>query len=195
MRFVMVSFVTAAQAQATQTATGAPAPAEHGGAFPPFAGETFASQLLWFAIAFGLLYYVMSRVALPRVGAIMASRSERIAADLAEAERLRAEAEAAGATYEKSLGGARARAKAIAQEKRATLAAESEGRRKALELELHERLAVAEKTIASRTHEAMASVRGIAADAATAIVERLTGQAPDRRALEAALERTLAPRR
>jgi F-type H+-transporting ATPase subunit b len=184
----MLSFVAQAQAQ---TAVPNPAPEAHG-AFPPFATETFASQLLWFAIAFGLLYYVMSRVALPRVGAIMENRSQRIAADLAEAERLRAESEAAGAAYEKSLADARNKAKAIAQEMRASLIAESEARRKALEAELHERLAVAETTIAARTQEAMASVRGIAADTASAIVERLTGRAPDRRAVEAALDRSLA---
>src|SRR5215212_11560785 len=189
----MVSFVTPAQAQTTHATTGAAPEAAHGGgAFPPFATETFASQLIWFAIAFGLLYYVMSRIALPRVASIMESRSERIAADLAEAERLRAESEAAGAAYEKSLGDARAKAKAIAQEMREALTAESEGRRKALEAELHERLVVAETTIGARTAEAMGSVRGIAADTATAIVERLTGQAPDRGAVEAALDRTLA---
>ena len=176
---------------ATTTSTGAHPPGEKG-AFPPFATETYASQLLWFAIAFGLLYYVMSRIALPRVAAVMENRSQRIAGDLAEAERLRVESEAAGAAYEKSLNDARAKAKAIAQEMREALTAESEAKRKALELELHERLAVAETTIGAKTQEAMASVRGIAADTATAIVERLTGQAPDRRAVEAALDRTLA---
>ena len=173
----------------TTTSTGATPEAK--GAFPPFATETYASQLLWFAIAFGALYYVMSRVALPRVAAVMENRSQRIAADLAEAERLRAESEAAGAAYEKSLNEARAKAKAIAQEMRGALTAEAEAKRKALELELHERLEVAEKTISAKTQEAMASVRSIAADTAMAIVERLTGQAPDRRALEAALDRTL----
>jgi F-type H+-transporting ATPase subunit b len=186
----MFDFVAKAHAQA-QTALPNPAPEAHG-AFPPFASETFASQLLWFAIAFGLLYYVMSRVALPRVGAIMESRSQRIAADLADAERLRAESEAAGGAYEKSLADARAKAKAIAQEMREALTAESEARRKALELELHERLSVAETTIGARTTEAMGSVRGIAADTASAIVERLTGRTPDRRAIDAALDRTLA---
>ncbi len=186
----MFDFVAKAQAQA-HTAVPDVAPEAHG-AFPPFASETFASQLLWFAVAFGLLYYVMSRIALPRVAAIMESRSQRIAADLAEAERLRAESEAAGAAYEKSLNAARAKAKAIAQEMREALTAESEARRKALEAELHERLVVAETTIAARTAEAMGSVRGIAADTATAIVERLTGQPPDRGAVEAALDRTLA---
>ena len=173
----------------TTTATGAP---EVKGAFPPFASETYASQLLWFAIAFGLLYYVMSRLALPRVAAVMENRSVRIAGDLAEAERLRAESEAAGAAYEKSLNDARARAKTIAQEMREALTAESDSKRKAIEAELHERIKASEETIATRTADAMASVRGIAADTASVIVERLTGQAPDRRAVEAALDRTMA---
>jgi F-type H+-transporting ATPase subunit b len=189
----MVSFVTPAQAQTTHATSGAAPDAAHGGgAFPPFATQTFAAQLLWFAIAFGLLYYVMSRIALPRVASIMESRSERIAADLAEAERLRAESEAAGAAYEKSLSDARTKAKAIAQEMRDALTAESEAKRKALEAELHDRIKASEETISARTAEAMASVRGIAADTASVIVERLTGQAPDRGAVEAALERTLA---
>jgi F-type H+-transporting ATPase subunit b len=187
----MISFVTQAQAQTTHAASGAAEAGAHGGAFPPFASETFASQLLWLAIAFGLLYYVMSRVALPRVAAVMENRSDRIAGDLAEAERLRAESEAAGAAYEKSLNDARNKAKAIAQEMRDTLTAQSEAKRKALELELHERLVVAETTISAKTEEAMASVRGIAADTAVAIVERLTGQAPSRSVVDAALERTL----
>lgn len=188
----MVALVTPAQAQTetAQVVPGAP-PAEHG-AFPPFQSETFAAQLLWFAIAFGLLYYLMSRIALPRIGSILESRSERIAGDLAEAQRLRAESEASGAAYEKSLNDARAKAKAIAQEMREALGAEAEAKRKVLELELHERLVVAEQTIGAKTNEAMASVRGIAADTATAIVERLTGQAPDRTIVEAALDRTLA---
>jgi len=161
------------------------------GAFPPFASETYASQLIWFAIAFGLLYYVMSRLALPRVASVIENRSQRISGDLAEAERLRAESEAAGAAYEKSLNDARAKAKAIAQEMRDALTAESEAQRKKLEAELHDRLAASEATIRTRTTEAMGSVRGIAADTAATIVERLTGQAPDRRTVEAALDRAL----
>lgn len=182
-----------AQPAQTYTETVAPGhPEAHHTSFPPFASETFASQLLWFAVAFGLLYYLMSKVALPRVGAILDNRSNRIAADLADAERLRAESEAAGEAYEKSLAEARARAKAIAQETREALTAESDARRKALEAELNDKIAHSEETISARTAEAMASVRGIAADTATAIVERLTGQPPDRASVEAALDRTLA---
>ena len=182
-----------AQPAQTYTETVAPGnPEAHHSSFPPFASETFGSQLLWFAVAFGLLYYLMSKIALPRVGEILENRSNRIGADLAEAERLRAESEAAGQAYETSLAEARARAKAIAQETRDALAAEAETRRKALEAELSEKIAHSEETISARSAEAMASVRGIAADTAVAIVERLTGQPPDRASVEAALDRTLA---
>ena len=65
---------------------------EHAGehhTFPPFDPATFGSQLFWLVILFGLLYILMSRVALPRVGAILEERDNRIAGDLAEAARLK----------------------------------------------------------------------------------------------------------
>ena len=68
-------------AQTTQTSTGH-APAEHGGGFPPFDSHTFGGQLLWLAIAFGALYVLMSKVALPRVAAIL----EEDAGELATVE-------------------------------------------------------------------------------------------------------------
>lgn len=178
-------------AQPDHTSTGATPPGEHGGAFPPFASETFASQLLWFALTFGLLYYLMSRVALPRIASLLHDRSQRLAGDLEEAQKLRSESEVTAAAYERSLGEARAKAKAIAQEARDALNAEAESRRKVIEGDLAEKLAQSEATIRSRTADAMGNVRAIAADAATAIVERLTGQAPERSAVEAALDRTL----
>ncbi len=67
-------------AQTVTAATqAAPEGVAHEAAFPPFASETFASQLLWFTLAFGLLYYLMSRVALPRIGAVLEDRTTRLA--------------------------------------------------------------------------------------------------------------------
>ncbi len=176
-------------AQSTVTTTGAAPGAK--AAFPPFQTDTFAAQLLWFAIAFGLLYYLMSKIALPRIGAILDARADRIAADLEDARRLKDESDAAAAAYEKSLGDARSEAKAIAQAKRDAMLAESDAKRKELEAQLAQKIASSEETISARTAEAMTSVRGIAADAATAIVERLTGRAPDRATVDAALNRAL----
>ena len=177
-------------AETLKGTTGADPQAGAHGAFPPFQSEAYASQLLWFAIAFGLLYFLMSRVALPKVGKLLDARSARLAADIEEAQRLKAESEAASQAHEKALAEARARSQAIAQETRNALSAQSNERRKALEADLGGKLAEAEATIRAGTAAAMANVRGIAADTASAIVERLTGRAPDRAAIEAALDAT-----
>jgi F-type H+-transporting ATPase subunit b len=160
---------------------------EHGGGFPPFQKDTFASQLLWITLAFVALYLLMSRVALPRIGSIIADRKEHIEGDFAEAERLKKDADGALAAYEKSLTEARNRAQALASETRAREAAAAESARKALEAKLNASIADAEKAIGSRRSAAMTNVQGIATDAAAAIVQRLTGSTPASREVEAAV--------
>jgi len=162
----------------------------HGGAkppFPPFQKETFASQLIWLALFFVALYLLMSRVALPRVGGIIAARSAQIENDLGEANRLKLETDTAIAAYEKTLADARANAQAIGAKTRDTLMAEAEKRRKTLEDQLNRKLEEAEKSIATTKTAAMGNVRGIAVEAAAAIVERLIGQAPPEKALSDAV--------
>jgi F-type H+-transporting ATPase subunit b len=151
---------------------------EHGKGFPPFDAHTFPSQLLWLALTFVALYLLMSRVALPRVGSIIEDRRKHIDGDLAEANRLKGESDAAIAAHEKALAEARGRAQALANETREKAAAAAEARRKEVDGQLGARIADAEKTIAATRSAAMANVHGIASDTAGAIVERLTGIAP-----------------
>jgi F-type H+-transporting ATPase subunit b len=160
---------------------------EHGGGFPPFQSQTFASQLIWLAIAFVLLYALMAKLALPRVGAIIDSRQKQLEGDFAEADRLKKESDAAVAAYEKALADARARAQTIANETREKQQAQADISRKTLEGELNVKLAEAEKSIAATKTAAMGNVRGIAEDAARAIIERLIGSAPDDKAVAAAV--------
>lgn len=164
----------------------------HGKAgFPPFQKETFASQLVSFAIAFALLYFIVSKFALPRVGGIIANREGKIENDLAEAQKLKDESDEALKAYETELANARARAQAIGTETRDKLNAQAESDRKALEASLATKLADAEKTIAATRTTAMGNVRSIASDAASAIVQRLTGAAPDSKAVESAVDASL----
>lgn len=164
----------------------------HGKAgFPPFQKETFASQLVSFAIAFALLYFIVSKLALPRVGGIIANREGVIENDLAEAQKLKDASDEALKAYETELATARARAQTIGAETREKLNAQAEGDRKALEASLATRLADAEKTIAANRTTAMGNVRSIASDAAAAIVQRLTGVAPDGKIVDSAVEASL----
>jgi F-type H+-transporting ATPase subunit b len=155
--------------------------------FPPFQSHNFPSQLLWLAISFVLLYVLMSRIALPRVGAIFAERSKRIGDDIKAAEDLKQKSDAAHAAYEKALADARGRAQSIASSTREKQAADAEALNKRLEEQLHTKLAEAEKSIAATRSSAMGNVGTIAADTASAIVERLIGKAPASHEIAAAL--------
>lgn len=173
--------------------TGAHTEAEggHVGGFPPFEPSTFASQLVSLVIAFVALYLIVSRIALPRVGSVIDARQNAIEGDLAEAQKLKDASGAALKAYEAELASARSRAQAIGAETREKLNAASEAERKKLEDQLSVKLAQAEKTIAATRETAMSNVRGIAADAASAIVQRLTGVVPDGSALNRAVDASL----
>ena len=163
--------------------SGTEAPGGHGGGFPPFNSQTFPSQLVWLVISFVLLYALMAKWALPQVARVVEGRQKGIADDLAEADKLKRQSEEAVAAYEKALADARANAQAIANETRDKQAAEAEATRKRLEDELNRKLADSEKTIAATKQAAMANVRGIAEETASAIVERLIGTAPGQQAV------------
>jgi F-type H+-transporting ATPase subunit b len=158
------------------------------GAFPPFQSEHFPSQLAWLTVSFILLYVLMAKIALPRIGSILAARNKLIGDDLAAAESLKQQSDAAHAAYDKALADARARAQSIASATRAKQASEAEAAQKKLEAQLHERLAAAEKSIEATRGAAMGHVRSIAADTATTIVERLIGKAPAANEVAAALD-------
>jgi F-type H+-transporting ATPase subunit b len=152
---------------------------EHKGGFPPFQSQSFPSQLIWLTFTFILLYVLMSKLALPRVSAIIEKRQNRIDGDIAEAGQLKQQSDEAIAAYEKALADARNRAQAIANETRDRQTAEASATRTKLEDALNAKLASAEKTIAATKQAAMSNVRGIAEDTARTIVERLIGTAPN----------------
>ena len=163
----------------------------HKAPFPPFQKDTFASQLVSLLIAFVALYVIVSRIALPRVGGVIDARQNAVDGDLAAAQKLKDESDAALKAYEAELAAARSRAQAIGTETRDRLNAAAEAERKALEDQLAAKLAAAEKTIAETRESAMSNVRGIASDAASAIVQQLTGKKPDAKSLKSALDASL----
>lgn len=169
-------------------------PAEHK-SFPPFDATTFASQLLWFAIAFVVFYYVMAKVALPRIAGILEGRRDRIAADLDQAERLKAESEQAGIAYEKALADARTKASAIADSARDAAKSKADEQRTGVEADLAKKLAAAEARIFDIKSKALAEVGSIASEATGAVVERLIGAEASAAEIGDAVKSTLAERR
>ena len=204
--------------------TGSPLPAaisdnpdagHQAGVFPPFDAHNFLPQLIWLVVIFGALYWLMSRIALPRVQDILDARRARIAQDLESARAMQSQAEAAGEAYGKTLAAAKGRAmqsqaeaaweaygktlaaakgraQALAQQTHDALHAQSETRRHALESDLNGKLAAAEAQIADTKTRAMSNVEAIARDAAAAIVQHITGRASSEDQLTAAAGATKA---
>jgi F-type H+-transporting ATPase subunit b len=145
-------------------------------------------QLIWLAITFSILYLLMKWVALPRIGSVIEMRRQRIAGDLETAERLRRETQEAIAAYEQALAEAKAKAHAIADEARNKLKDEVAAERADLERDLAAKAAEAEARIHSAKTSALKDVNAVAAETASAIVQRLIGVAPAKPDLTSAVE-------
>jgi F-type H+-transporting ATPase subunit b len=155
---------------------GTEVPHEGSGGLPQLNPESFPSQLFWLAITFAFLYFVMSRIALPRIGTVIEERRDRIADDLDKAAELKTQAEEAGRAYEKAVADARAKARALADDSRRKVKAETDKMRADAETGLSAKLAQAEKQIAQTKTAAMTNVSAIAAETAQAIVQKLANE-------------------
>lgn len=133
----------------------------------------YMPQLVWLAITFIAFYLIMARMALPRIGAVIEERRDRIQRDLDAAEKLKAETEEALANYEQARAEARSKAHNIVQEKRQSVARELEQERAEGDREIAEMTATAEVRINTAKAEAMTNVSNIARDTVGAIVNRL----------------------
>jgi F-type H+-transporting ATPase subunit b len=167
-------------------------PEHDAGAFPPFDPANFAPLLIWLAISFAALYFLMSKIALPRVHDILTTRQAKINEDLKNANKMRAEAKDAAAAHDKMIADARAKAQTLAQETHTRLNAETDAKRHTLEADLNAKLVAAEAQIADTKAKAMSNVEAIAQDAAAAIIQHLTGKPADTAAVAAAFATTKA---
>ncbi len=153
--------------------------------------STWPPQLFWLAVTFMLLYFVISRVAIPRTGGVIALRKSTIDGDLASAQKLKIETENAIKSYEAALAEAKAKANAIATENRNALNAEIEAERAKLDAALGAKIATAEKKVAASRDKALEDVAAMAADIASQIVAQLTGAKVTKTAATAAVSKTL----
>lgn len=147
----------------------------------------YPPQLIWLAITFVALYLIISRLALPRVGAALAARQAKLTEDLDRAEKLKAEAEATLAAYHKAIAEARAGGQAALKQAAADMAAEASRREAAFAAEIGARTKAAEDGIAAATAAALGDLRVVAGETARALVARLSGSEPDAAAVERAL--------
>lgn len=148
---------------------------------------TFASQIFWLAVSFAVLYFIIARIAAPKIGGVIEERAARIKGDLDAAADAKKASEAAIAGYEKALADARGRAAKLSEEIRGKVVAEANARTEAAEKQLSVDMQKAEGRIAEMRSGALARLSTIARDTAADIVQKLTGDSATAADLDAAV--------
>jgi F-type H+-transporting ATPase subunit b len=156
--------------------------------------STYAPQVIWLAISFALLYVLMARVALPRIGRVLEERRDRVSDNLEKAESLKAEAEGVAEAYEGALAEARAEAQTILRQAADQMAADADQRHARISERLETEIKAGEAHIAEARQQAVANIRQVVVEVAGAAAARLSGRKLDAKPLEAAVEAALKER-
>jgi F-type H+-transporting ATPase subunit b len=144
---------------------------------PQLCGEWFANQIFWFVIAIVAIYFILSRIALPRIAGVLAERQGTITNDIATAEELKLKAEEAEAAYNQALADARAEAQRIVAEAKAEIQADLDAATAKADAEIAAKAAESEAAIAEIRAGALQSIEAVAKDTAAEIVGAFGGKA------------------
>ncbi|KIC41699.1 ATP F0F1 synthase subunit B' [Ruegeria sp. ANG-S4] len=154
---------------------------------PQLCFDWFPNQIFWLVITLVVIFLVLSRVALPRIAAILAERQGTITNDLAAAEDLKAKAVEAEEAYNKALADARSEAQRIAAEARAEIQSGLDEAIAKADAEIAAKAAESEKAIADIRAGALESIQVVAKDTAAELVTALGGEA-DAKAIDGAVD-------
>ncbi len=162
--------------------------AEAASGLPQLDYSTWVGQIFWLFITFGVLYFILARFILPKLGGTIVERADRVADDLDAASRMQREAEEAEKAYNQSLADARAKSHNVAESTRKAIDEEIAIETAAADAEAARQSETAEARIREMRKAALANINTIAADAADDIVKTLTGKAVTPAALKAAFK-------
>ena len=172
---------------ATETATDATGAAEAAGpGMPQLDFSTWGNQIFWLVLALVAIYLILSRVALPRIAAVLAERQGTVTNDIAAAEDLKAKAVEAEAAYDKALVDARAEAQRIIAEAKSEMQADLDKAIATADAQIATKSAESEKAIGEIRASAVENVKAVAKDTAKEIVAAMGGTA-DAKTITAAI--------
>lgn len=157
-----------------------------GAGMPQLEFSTFPNQIFWLIVTLVVIYLVLSRVALPRIGTVLAERRGTITNDLTAAEDLKLQAVAAEKAYQQALSDAKAEAQKIVAAARAEIQDELDAATAHADAEIAAKTAESEKRIGAISESAAAAVSEVARDIVGDIV-RAMGSTPDPAAIDAAV--------
>ena len=178
----------AGAADAAQGAAGHAAAASAPG-MPQLDISTFGNQIFWLLVVLAVIYWVLSRIALPRIGAVLSDRQGAITGDLMAAEEFKHKAKEAEAAYDKALADARSEAQKIVAANKAEMQKELDAAIAHADAEIGARLAESEKRSGEIRASAVEDARSVAREVTAALVENFGGAADQKLVGEAVDQR------
>ncbi|RMD49033.1 MAG: F0F1 ATP synthase subunit B' [Alphaproteobacteria bacterium] len=173
---------------AAETVEGA---AEASAGMPQLDFSTFPNQIFWLVVTLVVIYLVVSRIIIPRIGGVIADRQSSIERDLAQAQELRRRAEEVEAEYEKAIAEAKAEAHRITERAKAEIQEEIKAAMEAADARIAEMSAQSEKRIAEIRATALENVGEVAREVAEEIVRGIMPSAADAKLIESAISARL----
>ncbi|WCR09426.1 F0F1 ATP synthase subunit B' [Paracoccus stylophorae] len=149
--------------------------AESATGMPQLDFATFPNQIFWLIVALGVLYWILSRIALPRIAAVISDRQGAITGDLMAAEEFKQKAKEAEAAYEQALVDARGEAQKIVAANRAEIQKDLDAAIARADAEIAARTAESEKRIAEIRDSAAADAREVAREVTAELVRTFGG--------------------
>ena len=166
------------------------APAWHVTGMPQLDITTFGNQIFWLLVVLAVIYWVLSRIALPRIGGVITDRQGAITGDLMAAEEFKHKAREAEAAYDKALADARGEAQKIVAANKAEIQKELNAAIAHADAEIAARAAESEKRIGEIRASAVEDARNVARDVTAALVESFGGS-PDQKLVNEAVDQRL----
>lgn len=164
--------------------------ATSGPGMPQLDLTTFSNQIFWLVVTMVVLYFIMSRVALPRIAAVLADRRGTITSDIAAAEDFKLKAQEAEAAYNQALADARTEANRIVEAAKSEMQAELDVQLAKANAEIAARSAESERHIAEIRDNALAMVTDVSNDVTKEILTAFDVKA-DARSVTAAVSARL----
>lgn len=149
--------------------------------------STFPNQIFWLLVTLVVIYFVLSRIALPRIGSVLAERSGQITNDIAAAEDLKQQAVEAENAYNKALADARSEAAKIVADTKADIQGDLDKAIAEADAEIAARAAEGEKAIAAIRDNAKTDAATVAKAIAKDIVAAVAPGKIDAKSITAAV--------
>ncbi|MDH3596697.1 MAG: F0F1 ATP synthase subunit B' [Rhodospirillales bacterium] len=155
---------------------------------PQLDPSNYAGQIFWLVISFVALYWVLVRLALPRIADVLEARQHKIDDDLDRAAAAKQEADKVLAAYDKRLAEGRDEAQGLLRQAAEEMAAEAAKRHESLAAKLAGEVKAAETRILEAKTAAVRSIGEVAAEVAQSAARRLIGIEVDGKTAGAAVE-------